>query len=291
MMKQATIGVVGLGRMGQAMVRCMMEKGVLPSVYNRSPGKLADITDIQEFATLATLARAVDVILVIVSDAEALRDVYTGRDGLCSVDLTGKTVVEMSTVAIQDTLEMLKLAEKLGAYVIDAPVSGSVIPAREGQLLVMAGGGETALERARPALDLIARRVVHAGPLGAGITMKLVVNLPLGSYMQTLGEAIGLGLRNGLSLENMLATIADSGAAIRALPRKLDWILDESKPAEFDLAGLAKDLSAMVESAAAVGLVIPACEAARDSARSAVTAGWGDRDASQLVRFTAEHHE
>lgn len=283
----ARIGLVGLGRMGRAIATRLTEDGVDLHVWNRTPGKAADLAA-REVATPAALAQATDIILVIVRDEAALEAVYRGPNGLCTVDLTGKTIVEMSTTAVQTVRDVLASAREAGAAVVDAPVSGSVQPARRGELLVMAGGEKSAIEQASAVLAKIARRVVHVGPLGAGITMKLVVNLPLATYWQTLGEALGIGLRNGLTLAGMLAMITDSKAAIGALPGKIDRILDAGLPPEFDLAGMAKDLTAMCRTARALDHAVPACDAARSSAVAAVDAGWGGRDLAQLTRFAAE---
>jgi 3-hydroxyisobutyrate dehydrogenase len=283
----ARVGLVGLGRMGRAIAARLAEEGVDLHVWNRTPGKAEGLA-VRETETPAALAQATDIILVIVRDETALEAIYKGPHGLCSVDLTGKTIVEMSTAAIQAIRDVLASASEAGAEVVDAPVSGSVQPARRGELLVMAGGEEAAVERATVVLTRIARRVVHVGPLGTGITMKLVVNLPLATYWQTLGEALGIGLRNGLTLDGMLAMIADSKAAIGALAGKIDRILDADLPPEFDLAGMAKDLTAMCCTARALDHPVPACDAARSSAVAAVDAGWGERDLAQLTRFAAD---
>ncbi|GGC12959.1 3-hydroxyisobutyrate dehydrogenase [Novosphingobium endophyticum] len=283
----ARVGLVGLGRMGRAIAARLAEEGVDLHVWNRTPGKAEGLA-VREAGTPAALAQATDIILVIVRDEAALEAIYKGPHGLCSVDLSGKTIVEMSTAAIQAIRDVLASANEAGAQVVDAPVSGSVQPARRGELLVMAGGEEAAVERASVVLTRIARRIVHVGPLGTGITMKLVVNLPLATYWQTLGEALGIGLRNGLTLDGMLAMIADSKAAIGALAGKIDRILDADLPPEFDLAGMAKDLTAMCCTARALDHPVPACDAARSSAVAAVDAGWGERDLAQLTRFAAD---
>jgi 3-hydroxyisobutyrate dehydrogenase len=283
--KQPRIGLIGLGRMGRALAERLIEQDVPLRVWNRTAGRTGHLPGVEEVGSPAALALGVDLILVIVRDDTALRDVYESHCGLASVALGGKTVVEMSTASIGAIKAALGAAAAAGAAVIDAPVSGSVIPARRGELLVMVGGQTAALQTARPVLQRVARRVVHVGALGTGITMKLVLNLLLASYWQALGEALGLGMRNGLALEELLAVIVDSKAAIGALPGKIDRILDPSLPPEFDLAGLCKDVTIICESTRAVGLEAPGCAAALQSATKAVAAGLGGRDLAQLIRF------
>jgi 3-hydroxyisobutyrate dehydrogenase len=286
--RMPSIGLIGLGRMGQALAARLAEQGFSLSVWNRTEGRATNLSGVREAGSPVALAAEVDVVLVIVRDDVALQDVYEGRDGLASADLRGKVVVEMGTASIGAVRHALGVAEAAGAAVIDAPVSGSVGPARRGELLIMAGGDAAALDIARPVLQRISRRIIHAGALGSGITMKLVLNLLLASYWQALGEALGLGVRNNLALEDMLRVIADSKAAIGALPGKIDRILDSSLPVEFDLAGMWKDVGAIRVSARDVGFATPVCLAVLRSAADAMAAGLGERDLAQLVRFAAD---
>jgi 3-hydroxyisobutyrate dehydrogenase len=278
------VGLIGLGRMGRAMAERLIEQAVPLTVWNRDPARARGLPEGSIVASPAAVAEHSDIILIVVRDAAALDDVYAS---LLTTSLAGKTVVEMSTASIGAVTSALARAADAGATVLDAPISGSVCPARRGELLIMAGGETSTFERARPVFDRLARRAVHTGALGSGIAMKLVVNLPLAAYWQSLGEAIGLGIRHGLAADQVLAVIADSKAAIGALTGKIDRILDPSLPAEFDVAGVLKDLEAMRDSAAAVQFDVPACTTARDAAQAAVGAGFGNSDLALLVRLAA----
>ena len=154
-----------------------------------------------------------------------------------------RVFVEMSTINPETTRKIAAVARDRGAMVVDAPVSGSVGPAREGKLLVLVGGEEADVERGRPVLSLFARRIVHVGPSGSGISMKVALQLPIYVYWQALGESLSIGARSGLTVSEMLALIADSPAALAMLKDKIPVILQQNKTVAFALSAAAKDLS------------------------------------------------
>ncbi len=284
------VGLIGLGRMGTALGHRLLDLDHHLVVWNRTPAAAAALSDrgASVAASPAEVASRCPAVLVILRDGDALRDVYQGSGGLAAGPLADTLVIEMTTAARSDILRAAALVTASGGRFIDAPVSGTVEPARRGQLVVMAGGEAADLDQARPLLSGLARKIVHAGPVGAGIVLKLVVNLPLAIYWQTLGEALGIGHRHGLMLDAMLDVVTDSKAAIGALAGKLPQIRDSTAPVQFDLAGLHKDLTAMCRAAEELRFDVPTTAAAAKSAGAAVAAGWGNRDLGQLVRFVSE---
>ncbi|WP_165435256.1 NAD(P)-dependent oxidoreductase [Bradyrhizobium sp. Leo121] len=284
------VGIIGTGRIGIAIGQRLSDTRHDLVVWNRTATRAQPLRE--RGARIVETCRAVveqcETIIVVVRDSDSIRDVYFGPAGLCAGSLAGRVIVEMTTATIEIVKQAGTAVKAAGGRFIDAPISGTVTPARNGELIVMAGGPDEDLAAARPVLEHLARKLVHVGPVGAGIAMKLVLNLPLASYWQTLGEALALGQKNGLELGAMLSLIVESKAAVGALQSKLPKILDAGSSVEFDLAGMYKDLLCMQESAAAAGLDLPASAAAARSAGQAVQHGWGDRDLAQLVRFVAD---
>lgn len=288
------IGLIGAGRMGSAIALRLLDQGQHIVVWNRSPDKRSALIErgANAASSPAEVVNRCLTTLVVVRDDIASKDVYFGAQGvLTAARLNGRLVMDMTTTTLEAAKQAGHAVVAAGGAFLDAPVSGTVTPARSGQLLVMAGGEAEHLERGRPFLEMLARKIVHAGPIGSGIVMKLVLNLPLASYWQLLGEALSMGKAYGLDFETMLNLIAESKAAIGALDSKLGAIKGASSEVEFDLAGMHKDLLAMRATAAQAGLVLPSSSAAADSAGRAVDAGWGDRDLAQLVRFIANRAE
>lgn len=284
-----TVGIVGLGRMGTAIAHRLLDVGQSLIVWNRNPQKAAELLarGAQLAASPADLAARCSKILVIVRDDEAIRSVYFGPNGLLSAPLSGRYILEMTTATVSAVRCAMNAVAEIGGHFVDAPVSGSIKPAREGHLFALVGAEPDDLVAIRPLLDKLTRKVQHIGPPGSGIVMKLVLNLPLASYWRSLGEALALGTAYGLDERMMLAQIVDSKAAIGALASKLAMIQNEESAVEFDLTGLCKDMCAMNRSAADAGMSLPGLSTALEAATRAVESGWGEKDLAALVRFVA----
>lgn len=284
------VGLIGTGRIGRALGRRLQECGHELVVWNRTPSHARELVDAGAVLvpTCRAVVEATETTIVVVRDSDAIHDVYFGPTSLASGPLAGRIVVEMTTATVEAVKGAGAAVQKAGGGFIDAPISGTVAPARNGQLVIMAGGGATDVAAARPVLQHLSRKLIHVGPVGSGIAMKLVLNLPLATYWQTLGEALAIGRGYGLDLEAMLSLIVDSKAAVGALQSKVSKILDPDASVEFDLAGMHKDLLCMQHSAQALGVEAPASAAAARVAGNAVQQGWGERDLAQLVRFVAE---
>jgi 3-hydroxyisobutyrate dehydrogenase len=170
------LGYLGLGMMGFPMAHRLLNAGYDVAVWNRSAGKAAAL--VEAGATLEAhpgeVAAATSILFICVTDASAVEEVVFGRDGLAAVPGAGKLVVDFSSIhpdAARDIAARLKAANGMGW--IDAPVSGGTKGAEEGTLTVMAGGEAADIERVRPYVLAMARRLTHMGPTGAGQTTKL----------------------------------------------------------------------------------------------------------------------
>jgi len=281
------IGFLGLGKMGAPMAPRLLEAGFPLTVWNRTVEKTRGLAQAgaRVAASPAEVAAAGEIVLSVLSDDDAVREVFSGPDGLLSVPVADKLFIEMSTLRPQTARDLAGLCEACGARFIDSPVSGTVGPAREGRLMALVGGSEADLERARPVLDALARRIVHVGPVGQGSLMKLVINLPLAAYWQSLAEAAAMGHAGGLDLGLMLDVMKDSGASLAAFPKKIPEILGETADVAFDIDTLHKDVASILETGrefdvpmAVTSAVLSACESARE-------AGLGSADAVKLVSF------
>lgn len=284
-----TIGIAGTGRMGTAFARRLIETGHTVWVWNRNPDRTTAAVAAGATATdLAGLAGC-DVIVMSLTDADASGAVL---DVLISTGISGRLIVDTSTVLPAEAGDLAARATAAGADFVDCPVGGTVAPALKGQLLGMAGGTDAAFDRARPVLDALCRRVEHIGPAGSGARMKLAVNLPLATYWQTLGESLALLRGAGIAPELAISLIADSSAGPTVLKNRAQVVIDTLKgtdqPGTFDIAGLAKDLHLALALAATEGVTLPLAEAARDRYAAVKAAGLGRFDGASLARFTAE---
>jgi 3-hydroxyisobutyrate dehydrogenase len=283
-----TISFLGLGKMGAVMAPLFLQAGHQLTVYNRDPKKATALVD--QGAKLACSPQQAcdssDFIFSMLSDDKAIQSVFFDNKGLLSTDVTGKLFIDMSTLQVETVKILSDAVIKQGADFIDAPVSGTVAPAAEGKLMFFCGGEAAVIERATPLLEILSRRIIHAGDIGSGALLKLVVNLPLAVYWQSLAEAVRLGSSGGLNEELMLDAIADSSAALAVLSMKIPTILGADLPVAFDMKSMKKDLNSILTTAQQLNLELPTTTSTLRSYSEAIEKGdMGDKDAVTVVNY------
>jgi 3-hydroxyisobutyrate dehydrogenase/2-hydroxy-3-oxopropionate reductase len=271
--------------MGAAMARRLGEAGHRVVVYNRTRSRAEEVAG----ATVAGTAReAADagVVLVSLADDDAVESVYKGQDGLLAGLREASIVLETSTIAPETVRALAPLVSGRSASLLDAPVSGSVPVVERGELTFMVGGDATALERARPVLDVLGRRVFHLGPVGAGATMKLAVNSVVHSLNQALAEALVLAEKAGVRREAAYEVFAASVVGSPFVAYKRDaFEHPESAPAAFMLSLVAKDLGLIDDLAHGVDARMDQLAATRRIVAEAVESGYGPRDMSAIAEY------
>src|SRR3954447_22266387 len=187
-----TLGWVGLGNMGNAIVKNLLKNGCEVNVYNRTKGKEAELVQAgaKSQNSLQQLVHNSPIIFTMVSDDEAVKEVYTGEQGLLSHSPSGKIFVDMSTVSPQTSRYLADVCNQSQNQFIEAPVSGSVKPAQDGTLIIMAGGPQEAYEKVKPLFDIIGKLSLYLGNNGAGSSAKLAINYFLAVNLQGLAETV-----------------------------------------------------------------------------------------------------
>ncbi len=261
------IGIAGVGRMGANMGLRLMETGSKLTVWNRSADKVKPLVDAGAAAarTPAELVGAVEAVITILTNATAIDEVYHGPNGLLSGDVKGKLFIEMSTVPPEAQVALAKKVRARGAAYVECPVGGSVVPARAGKLLGNMGAEPADAARARPILDHMCRRVLHAGPVGSGAVLKLAVNLPLMIYWQALGEQLAMCRDLKIDPADLLDFLSETSGAATVLKQRMPGIIaklkDESSDIKtFTLDNGIKDVTAMLEQGRKSGLKLPLLE-------------------------------
>jgi len=282
------ISFLGLGKMGSVMAPLFIEAGHQLTVFNRNKDKSEALRE--QGAMIASnpaeASQASEYVFTMLSDDAAVESVFLSEQGLLSIDVKDKLFIDMSTLKPSTVKMLAKKVSDASAYFIDAPVSGTVAPAAKGQLMFFCGGASEQIERARPLLDILSRRIIHAGDIGSGSLLKLVVNLPLAIYWQALAEAVSLGSSGDLSDEIMLDAIADSSAALAVLKMKIPVMLGEDLPVAFDMNSMVKDLKSIIVTADESGLRLPTTTSALNVYIKAIEeAGMGQDDAVKVLSF------
>ena len=243
-MNTTKIGWIGLGLMGSPMSQQLLKAGYPLTVYNRHKDKEAELKE-QGAGTASTpkeLLQQTDVVIIMVTDDKAIREIFTGENGLLSAGATDKIIINMSTVSPAINKEMADLCEQHGNHFLDAPVSGSVKQAETAQLVIMAGGEAKVFEKVKPILETMGKMVVNVGATGTGNAAKLAINTLLSFYTQGLAEAVILAKNNGIQPETLLNLLGNAAIANPYTKLKGDSIINNNFKAAFSLKNIVKDL-------------------------------------------------
>jgi 3-hydroxyisobutyrate dehydrogenase len=243
-MNTIKIGWIGLGNMGNPMSQRLIKAGYPVTVYNRNKAKEGPLKLMG--ATVASsprlLMEQVDVIIIMVTDDQAIREIFAGDNGLLDTKTKGKIIINMSTVSPGISKEMASLCSQEGNDYLDAAVSGSVKQAEEGQLVIMVGGNETILEKAKPIFEHLGKLTLLVGGTGAGNTAKLAINILLAFHAQGLAEAVVFARQNGIKTKDLITLINNSALGNVFTKIKGEAIIQNNYKAAFALKNIAKDL-------------------------------------------------
>ena len=283
------IGLAGTGKMGSAITRRLIACGHAVTVWNRSAERAQALLQAGAgwAATPSALVQANDLVISILTDEAALDAVYGGTDGLLAAPLAGRLIIDMSTVGPAKPQAIGALAASAGGRFLECPVGGSVGPASEGKLLGFVGGAADDLASVHDVLAQLCRRIEHVGPLGAGATMKLAINLPLMVYWQTLSEALSLLQPLGLDPARVVDILADTSGGPNMLKARGPMIAkalagNADGAVSVDLATMSKDLRAMLKQAAVGHYRLPLAAQTLQCFEQAAAQGLSGADCTQL---------
>jgi len=278
-------GFIGLGAMGVHRARNLHHRGLLTSVWNRSPAKaqaLASELGIYQAVSPADLAARVQVVVLCVA---ADTDVLQVVDELLPLLQPGSIVIDCSTVSA-DTARTAahRLAER-GAHFLDAPVSGGVEGARTGTLAVMVGGSEEIFARARSVLDAMGTTVTHFGETGSGQAAKATNQLMCAGVIQAISEAMAFAKAEGLPLDKLIDTLGKGAGSSWYFVNRAPNMAKGEYPPGFRVQLHQKDLKICREMAARHGVQLPLIEMTLVHYRRLIDQGYGDEDISTLFRL------
>lgn len=285
-MAEQRIGFIGLGHMGTPMAWNLHRAGFPLAVYNRSQERARPFAEagLTVADSPAALAGAVDTVILMVTDGAALKAMLEGDDGVLAGLSAGQRVVNMSTVQPDATREAAEAVQAAGGRFVDAPVSGTVKPAEDAMLVILAGGAEADVSAVEPALAAMGKKVLHCGDIGQGTAMKMVVNLLLGDMMHALAEGLSLGEGLGLDSRQILELIGNGPLAAPLFQLKGEAIHQGNFAKQFPIDLLFKDLGLILDAAGQAGVPLPQTAAVRESYSAARAQGHGDEDMAAIIR-------
>lgn len=261
-------------------------------LFNRTPDRataLAARIGATVAASAAEAAAGADVVITMLADDDAVRAQYGGPDGIAAGLRRGAVAVDMSTVLPETIAAVAPAVRATGAGVLDAPVSGSVSTTLAGELTIMVGGDAADLERARPVLERLAKRIFHLGPLGTGAAMKLAVNTVIYGLNGAVSEALVLAERSGIARATAYDVLAGSAVGAPFVQyKRASFVEPETTPVAFALVLAEKDLRLISEQAAATGTPMPQAVTNLASIQAAERSVGEDSDLSAVARHLRE---
>jgi len=254
------IGFIGLGIMGQGMVRNLLKAGFAVRVWNRTAAKAEPLVaeGAQMGVSPADVAANSDIIITCVSDTPDVEAVILGEDGVINGAQSGTLVIDCSTISPQATREIAaKLAEK-GIKMLDAPVSGGSEGAAKGTLTIMVGGAAEDVERAMPVFKAMGKTITHIGATGAGQVVKLVNQVLVVGNCLAMCEALLLAQAGGVDLQKTIDAISQGAAGSWMFTNRAPQIIRRDWRPGFMISLQQKDLRLVLDAADDLGVPLPA---------------------------------
>lgn len=282
-----SVGWVGLGALGAPMAANLLAAGFPLTVYNRTPGRdQALVTQgARAAASPAAVAAAAELLCLCVSDDPAAEAVLFGPQGAAAGLRPGSVVIDFSTIAPATSQSLAARLAAQGVAYLDAPVTGGTEGARAGTLSVLVGGAAAALERVRPLLAVVGGRISHLGPVGAGQQAKAVNQVLVAGSYAAVAEAMALGQRLGLPMDQVCEALAAGAAGSWCLEHRAANMLAGHFPLGFRLALHRKDLAIALAAAGEAGVDLPLSRLVAALEDELLAAGHGNDDVSALARW------
>lgn len=281
------IGFIGLGILGLPMAERLSEQGVPLVVWNRTPAKAEALLSrgAQRAGSPWEVAEACEVVLTVVADPAALREVALPPRGLSAGLRPAGVHLDMSTVDPATTRELAAHHASRGRQFVHAPVLGNRRHAAAGELLIFAGGAPAALRKCQAVFDALGRKTWTWDQPERATCVKLACNLLLGGMVELLAESFLLASRAGADPRTLLEIIGGSALAAPMFHSKGQTMAAGDFAPSFYLRHMVKDLDCAARAAEELGAALPAARALRDTFAAAARAGFADRDYSAVLAW------
>src|SRR5436305_13014475 len=287
------IGFVGVGRMGANMARRLKDRGFhVTAVYdsNRAAATaLASELGCAAAQDLSEVTAESDVILTVVTDDNAMRQIFAGPGDNLLVNARGKLFVNCATISPQVHVDMEKLAEKAGAQSLEACMASSITQARQGKLYLMCGGKEEEFRIAEPILKKLAAQIRFVGNAGEAAKVKALVNMMMNINTAGLAEGLGLGAALGLDLNILREVFSQTGASSRVLETDGEDMQNREHSCFFSAAHAAKDSGIALELAQDLGLDLPLARATKQQYDDMTAEGFGELDKPGIAEMNVQY--
>lgn len=284
-MKNPRIGFIGLGIMGRSMSQNLLKAGFQVAVYNRSkpPVDLLVSKGASAAPSPKALAERSDVVITMVTDADAVKGVVLGKGGVVEGARQGLVLIDMSTISPSATRSVSAALAAKGARMLDAPVSGGDTGAREGTLTIMVGGDPEVFNDCLPVLRAMGSKVVHMGGTGAGQLTKLANQILVACNMIGVCECLNFAKRSGLDVGKLIDSLSAGAASSWALVNLGPKMAKRDFAPGFKVKLLQKDLRYVLASADEVDAALPATALVHQLYKQLEEKGLGEEGTQALL--------
>jgi 3-hydroxyisobutyrate dehydrogenase len=287
------IGFVGVGRMGANMARRLKDRsasgGHVTAVYDSNRATATALASELGSAACQDLSQVTaesDVVITVVSDDKAMRDIFAANGDNLLINARGKLFINCATISPQVHVDVERLAEKAGAQTLEACMASSITQAREGSLYLMCGGSEAAFRKAEPVLKELGSTVRFVGKAGEAAKVKALVNMVMNINTAGLAEGLGLGAALGLDLKMLREIFSQTGTNSRVLETDGEDMQNREHSCFFSAAHAAKDSGIALELARSLGLELPLARATKAQYDRMIAEGLGELDKSGIAELT-----
>lgn len=288
-MKNKKIGIVGLGRMGGNMARCLKDKGYqiagLYDIQAEVAAGLAQEIGGQACKTLKEVTAVSDIILTVVTNDQAMKDIYLGSDNLLD-GADGRIFINCATLTPSIHIELQKETEKVAAQSLEACMASSIPQARNGDLFLMIGGRKEVFDSVKPLLEDLSKALHYVGDMGKASEVKALVNMVMNINTAALAEGLGIGEALGLDLKMLCQVFSQTGANSRVLETDSEDMIARDHDCYFSAEHAAKDSAIALSLAEGVGIAAPLAKATWKQYQTMVEKGLGALDKSGVAELT-----
>jgi 3-hydroxyisobutyrate dehydrogenase len=285
------IALIGLGTMGRGMALQLLKAGLPLTVFNRTADRARPLMELgaSVAASPRQAAKSADMVISIVADDDASHSVWLGPEGALSGARPDTLLIESSTLSTRWVEQLAAQAVDRGCQFLDAPVTGSKPQAESGQLVFMVGGDAAVLDRARPVLEVMSREIVHFGPVGSGIKVKLLNNLLIGIQVASLAELLALAERMGIDAERAARFISNGAPGSPMVKLAVQRIVADDFTPNFSVRLMTKDLAYAISEAELFSASSSTARAAKRIFEKGLEAGLADKDLCSIIQVLREN--
>ena len=281
------VGIIGTGMLGNAVGMHLLDSGFELTAYNRTKSKTIELAKkgarIVEFPK--DVAQSSDIVITIVKNADAVKDVSFGNNGIVEGRHDGLVVADMSTINPVESKIIAKKFSEHGITMLDTPVMGGPNVAIDGKLVMMASGDKTIFEKYRKVFDTISNQIFFLGEVGTAHAVKLAMNIQIALLALAISEGITLARGANVDPEIFLKILNSTYFKTGMSENKAYKMIKDSFEPTFTLTNLKKDLDTINEAARAFGVNLPISSKANEIFQKAVDSGFGDLDYTAILAY------